>query len=119
MSEFYTRSDLVLRTLGKLGVRAAGQTPNAEDYDNVDGYLDGTLAALAARDIVLVNDADAIPAAFLNDIAALLAKDSASEFGVMADEMAKIDSEAAQAIVNLRIMQSKTITGQRMQAEYF
>ncbi len=119
MSEFYTRSDLINRTLGKLGVRAAGQTPNAEDYDNVDGYLDGTLASLAARDVVFVADADAIPSAFLNDIASILARDAASEFGVMADELAKIESQAAAAEYSLKVMQRPTTSYQRTRSEYF
>jgi hypothetical protein len=77
-----TRNDLVNQALRNLGVLAAGQTADAEDFQAADGHIDQVIASLSARDIVTVDDDDAIPAEWFDPLAVLVADDAAMEFGL-------------------------------------
>ena len=78
-----TRNDLVNEALMNLGVLAAGQSPDAEDFQAVDGKVDALYARLEAQDLIdLDNTVDEIPAEIFNQLAVLLADDAALEFGL-------------------------------------
>lgn len=76
-----TRADLVNQALANLGVLAAGQTADTEDYDSVDSHVDQMFASLEARDIASIDDENEIPAEWFPSLSTLLADDAAAEFG--------------------------------------
>ena len=76
-----TRADLVNQALSNLGILAAGQTADTEDYDAVDSHVDQMFASLEARDIATIDNEDQIPAEWFQALSALLADDAAAEFG--------------------------------------
>ena len=82
---YYTADDLVLKTLSKLGVLAAGQTVSPEDYNQVSGSLDGILRKLAALEICYVPDFENIPGEWFIDLASIIAGELATDFGSSAD----------------------------------
>jgi hypothetical protein len=77
-----TRADLINAALANLGLLAAGQSASAEDFNAVDDHIDGLIASLDKRDIVTVDNADAIPIEWFNALSTLLADQAASEFGM-------------------------------------
>ena len=77
-----TRNDLILQALGQLGVLAAGQTPSAEDTAAVNDHVDGLIASLDRRDIVTIDDVEAIPDEFFLALGVLLADRAADVFGM-------------------------------------
>jgi hypothetical protein len=77
-----TRNDLIQQALGVLGVLAAGQTPAAEDTDAVNNHLDGLIASLSRRNIITVDDPEAIPDEWFLALAVLLADRSSDVFGM-------------------------------------
>lgn len=79
-----SRADLVTQALRILNVVPAGQSPDDEDYDMVDGFVEPLLARIDAESITTVDDPDAIPAAQFMDLAVLLAYDALSDFGLSA-----------------------------------
>ena len=83
MLENRTRRELVAEALINLGVLAAGQQPDAEDFEAVDNKFNPLIARLEQQDILdLDNTVDEIPAEFFAPLAILLADDSALMFGL-------------------------------------
>jgi len=85
-SPFRTSSDLVLEALKNLGVLAAGQPVDVEDFAYVNEKLDPTFRKLAGLEIVFIADADNIPGAYFSDLADIVAGECATKFGVRGDE---------------------------------
>jgi hypothetical protein len=115
-----SRNDLVYQALANLGVLAAGQTPSSEDYDTVDGYVDPALASLDARDIITVDDDNAIPAEWFFALSVVVANYAAMAFGlsgVPASSSSK--TPAIDAENDLRLMVRGKPTGEPQRAEYF
>jgi len=86
MTATRTRRDLVTHALGDLGILAAGQDPEAEDFDTVDEHVEPTIAMLTARDlpgIPDIDDIDEIPLEVFLPLAILLADQAASHFGLV------------------------------------
>src|SRR6185312_15598582 len=75
-------SDLINQALANLGVLAAGQTADTEDFDAVNDHVEQTLAGLDADEIVTITDDDAIPNEWFQPISVILADDAAMEFGL-------------------------------------
>jgi hypothetical protein len=78
---FLTSSDLVLETLGELGVLAAGQTVGPEDFTYVEVRVDPLFRTLAALEIVYVADPNSIPGEWFLPLVAILAGECATKFG--------------------------------------
>jgi hypothetical protein len=76
-----TRDQLVTRALQKLGVFGAGQSPEDEDTEHVDGVVDALVADLAGREVVLITDEDAIPIEYFEWVADILADHVAQDYG--------------------------------------
>jgi hypothetical protein len=78
-----TRRDLVNAALANLGILAAGQQPDAEDFEAVDDHFEPLIAWLEAAQIIdLDNTIDAIPDEWFSPLAVLLDDDAALEFGL-------------------------------------
>ena len=80
-----TRTDLVHRALKNLGVLPQGQNPGAEEYNSVNALVDPMIEDLIARDIVHIQDVDAIEDKYFLALGHVLAGHSQSEFGMQND----------------------------------
>lgn len=69
-----------------MGVLPQGQTPSAEEYNSVDALIDPMLEDLIARDIVFVEDVDAIEDKYFVHLGHILAGQCAAEFGMQNDQ---------------------------------
>lgn len=109
-----TREELVTRTLQKLKVLAAGQTPSAEDAQVVDNEIIPVLSDLATRDIYHFGDPDQIEDEAFVHLADVLAQSVAADFGRDQDESMRILAEN-----RLRRIQAETLSYQPLRVEYF
>lgn len=85
-SPFRSSADLVSEALSNLGVLAAGQPIDPEDFNWINEKLDAIYRKLAMLEIVYVADPDNIPGAWFADLAAIVAGECASKFGVVGQE---------------------------------
>lgn len=87
---YRTRDDLARKALANLGVLAAGQPPDPEDFSYVDNDLDSIMRTLAALDIVYVPDLDNIPSIWFEPLADIVADQCATKFGLPPDDFDKL-----------------------------
>lgn len=80
-----TRTDLIHRALRNLGVLPQGMNPSSEEYNSVDDLVDCVIEDLIARDIVFIEDADAIEEKYFLHLGHVLAGAAAAEFGAQGD----------------------------------
>jgi hypothetical protein len=81
-----TRTDLVHRALKNLGVLPQGQNPSAEEYNSVAALVDPMVEDLIARDIIFIEDVDAIEDRYFLALGHILAGQAAAEFGMQNDQ---------------------------------
>ncbi len=91
--QYRTSIDLITETLANLGVLAAGQSIDPEDFNYVTARLDPTIRKLAALDIVWIADQNNIPGAFFSDLADILAGECATKFGATPDDVIKLTNK--------------------------
>ena len=115
----YTRAALVNEALDMLGVTAVGQAADPESYAKVDGKVDASLKSLAAREIVYVPDPNDIPDEVFNQLAAIVAEECKTKFGLAPDEVVKLETDRAQAETELREMVRGRPTYEAQRAQYF
>lgn len=129
-SPYRTSRDLVNEALANLGVLAAGQPVDPEDYAYANEKLDSILRKLAALEIVYVPDADNIPGAFFSDLADIVAGECATKFGSTPDDYVKMVNRglggaggvpvgAGTAAQSLKIMNRGRPTGEVLRTESF
>lgn len=87
-SPYRTSSDLVERVLQILGILAEGQPIDPEDFAGVNDNLDSLYRKLAGLEIAFVADPNNIPGAWFQDLAAIIAGELASGFGLVGQELA-------------------------------
>jgi hypothetical protein len=80
-TQWVTSDDVILLTLGNLGVTSTGQSIDPEDYQRVQNQVMPTFLKLAALEIAYVPQLDAIPGAWFADLAWILAGECAPLFG--------------------------------------
>jgi hypothetical protein len=80
-----TRANLIYQTLYNLGVLPPGQTPGSDEYNAVADLVDPLVEELIARDIVFIEDVDAVDEKYFMALAHMLAGSSASVFGMQND----------------------------------
>jgi hypothetical protein len=85
-SPFRSSADLVTEALASLGVLAAGQPIDPEDFNWVNEKLDSIFRKLGGLEVVYVADADNIPGAWFADLADIVAGECASKFGLVGQE---------------------------------
>ena len=76
-----TKDDLIYRALKCLGVLPQGNTPNEEEYNQVNDLIDGVVDDLRLRDIYFLPDVDAIPEAAFRYLGQCVAWAAAPDFG--------------------------------------
>lgn len=109
-----SREQLITRTLQKLKVLAAGQTPSAEDAAVVRDEVVPVLSDLSKRRVYTVGDPDEIDDEAFVHLADILAVSLAADFGVEQDESKRLLAES-----RLRMLMAETLSGQAQQTEYF
>jgi hypothetical protein len=114
-----TRAALVREILKELGVWQAGQDLPPEDYRAVDEALPFRLLAMAKADIYTVDTPAVIPDEALSEIARYMAGEFAQTFGLSADELASVSSNAGLAEQALRYQRTRRPTYARQRVEYF
>src|SRR3974390_1596939 len=92
MASLRTANDLVEEALANLGVKAAGQATDPEDFNYVNEKLDAIFRKLDALEIVSLPDPSQvggnvafIPAAYFSDLADIVAGECATKFGETPD----------------------------------
>jgi len=116
-----TRRDLVTEALINLGVLAAGQQPDAEDFAAVDGKYDALIARLELQSILdLDTTIDEIPSEFFAPLAVLLADDAALAFGLPGVPPSQSNPQPRQAAIDqIRLVTYARPTYTPLQTEYF
>lgn len=115
----YNRSALVNKALDMLGATAVGQAADAESYSKVDGNVDACLESLAGRELVYVPDPDTIDGSIFKQLAAILAEECKTEFGLSPDEVMKLENDRRQAEDEIRETVRGRPTFEAQRAQYF
>lgn len=68
-----------------LGVLPEGQTPNVQEYNSVDALVDPTVEDLIGRDVVYIDDVEAIDEKYFMPLGLILASNCRAEFGLASD----------------------------------
>lgn len=129
-SPYRTSADLITESLANLGVLAAGQAVDPEDYQYVEEKLDSILRKLAALEICYVPDPENIPGAWFSDLADIIAGECATKFGSTPDDYVKLINRglggaagiqvgAGSAAQSLKIMMRGRATGEILVTESF
>ena len=82
MATVKTRNDLVNEALENLGILAAGQTANAEDFEAVDGKVDQLVLYLESIELCSIDNIEEIQPEIFSALAVLLADECALKFGL-------------------------------------
>lgn len=80
-----TREDLIERALKNLGVLPDGQTPSVQEVNSVDALVDSTIEDLIGRDVVYIEDVEAIDERYFMPLGLILASNCRAEFGLADD----------------------------------
>jgi hypothetical protein len=86
-SPYRTSTDLITEALANLGVLAAGQPIDVEDFNWIQEKLDSIYRKLGALEVVYVPDPNNIPGAWFADLADIVAGECASKFGLVGQEL--------------------------------
>jgi hypothetical protein len=87
---YRTSTDLITEALANLGVLAAGQPTDVEDFNYVQEKLDSIFRKIAGLEIVYVADPNNIPGAWFSDLADIVAGECATKFGATPDDYVKL-----------------------------
>ena len=80
-----TRTELVHRALRNLGALPQGESPDVQEFNNVDALIDPMIEDLIARNISHIRDVDAIEDHHFLALGHVLAGHALSEFGLQND----------------------------------
>lgn len=110
-----TRADLIAATLKLLNAIAAGQAPEAEDYDEIDALVDGKVRELNRQDIIFFSDTQQFEDEFIDPLATVLADMAAPSFGQPRNPVSRDD-----AIARMRAMRPSTyVEGTTVDVDYY
>jgi len=90
MAVFRTSTDLINEALAKIGVLVAGQAADPEDFSYIATALDSIFWKVAELNICQIPDSNAIPNQWFLDLAAIVAGECATKFGVSNDDYVKL-----------------------------
>lgn len=109
-----TRAEIQLKVLSILVGGDVGPSPDPNDANTIDGYIDDEVAELNGDGAVYISDPDALDDALFVTFCKLVANAAAEEFG------AKSDETVAQKFRNrLRALTRQTAGYGPQQVEYF
>jgi hypothetical protein len=118
--------DLVTEALANLGVLAAGQPIDPEDFAYVNEKLDAIFRKLAALEICYIPDPTSINAEWFSDLADIVAGECATKFGsepgmiaaLVAKGLGSRPPGSGDAAMSLRQIARSRPTGEVVRAEY-
>ena len=130
MAAYKTQQELVVEALAELGVLAAGQPIDPEDFNFVNVKVQSTFDKIEALEIVSVGDPDNIPGEWFADLAKILAGECAGKFGQTTDDYVRlvnaglggvqgVDVGYGAAAKSLRQMNRSRPTGEVLRTQYF
>lgn len=121
-----TTRELVYRAMTELGRLYAGDVPSDGDYSIVEELLEPMVDQLAADNVVLIEDIDAIEPRYFLPLARLLALEASGSFGTDATASLLTNSRAANVdvlkdreMMTLRRVASRSPTGEVLRTDYF
>lgn len=110
-----TRQELIERTLKLLNVLAAGQSPEPEDVETVDKYIDGLIDELSDNGTIYSSDKQQFEDKFIDPLATILGDVAAPDFGQGRDRERWLT-----AVQRLQSMKPNTyVTYSAQQTDYF
>lgn len=86
-SPYRTQAELILEALKNLGIIAAGQPVDPEDFSYVNEKIDPIFRQLMGLEIVAVPDPNNIPAAWFSSLADIVAGECATKFGLVGKDL--------------------------------
>lgn len=90
---YRTQNDLVNMALKNLGVLAAGNAADPEDFNYVNENVDPLIRTLASLDICYIGDPDNIPGELFLPLADVLADVCSSKFGSTPEDRAALNAK--------------------------
>ena len=128
--QYRTSTDLITEILANLGVLAAGQPIDPEDFSYVQEKLDAIVRKLAGLEIVYVADVNNIPGAWFADLADVGAGECALKFGKTGQDFVdcvnkglggagNVPVGAGAAAQSLKIMNRGRPTYETLRTHYF
>jgi hypothetical protein len=112
-----TRTELVHRALKNLGALPQGQTPDVEEYNSIDDLVDVMVEDLIARDVVHIQDVDAIEEKYFLHLGYVLAGLAVPEFGMQNDPA--LAARAVKAEQDLQKIFSQRPTYKPLEVQFF
>jgi|SRR6185312_3589123 len=116
---FYTQADLVTKILDKLGVVPTGNTPQLEDVNRIENLLPAIVESVAGREILYLPDLNNIEGKYFLPFASIAAWECTEEFGTTGDDLAKLEKDNGNAILQLRIMTRGRPTYETLRTQNF
>jgi len=128
---YRTTADLITEVLAKLGILAAGQPIDPEDYNYISEALDSVFRMMGGLDLPNIPDPDNIPSLFFLPLADIVAGECATKFGATPDDHIKLKSAGlggppssakagdGAACQVLRAIQRGRPTGEILRADFF
>lgn len=110
-----TRQDLIVATLKLLNAIAAGQSPEAEDVNEIDKLIDGKLAELSIRDIAFFPDRKRFDDFYIDPLSIILANAAAPSFG----QPRNLESVAVAEATLQAFKPSTYVSGSTMDTTYY
>jgi hypothetical protein len=89
-----SRVDLIERAATMLGALVSGQALATEDKATIDNLVDPLIMQLARDNVVLIQDANAVPTEYFLPLANLLANEAGASFGQGFSMEARLINEA-------------------------
>lgn len=88
---YRTQTDLINQALKNLGVLAAGNAADPEDFSTVQENVDPLIRTLASLDICYIGDPNNIPGELFLPLADVLADQCSSKFGSTPEDRAALN----------------------------
>lgn len=128
--QFRTQTDLITEVLANLGVLAAGQPTDPEDFNYVLTKLPAIYLMLEALEICIISDPNNIPGEWFSPLADIVAGECATKFGATPDDFVKLLSKGIGGIqgipigfgagaMAIRAMNRLKPTGEPVNVEFF
>lgn len=90
---YRTQTDLVNETLKNLGVMAAGNSADPEDFNYVLEKVDPVIRMLAGIDVCYIGDTNNIPGELFSALADVMADQCSSKFGSTPEDRAALNAK--------------------------
>lgn len=122
---YRSSTDLITEALANLGVLAAGQSPDPEDWNYVAEKLDSIVRMLVGLEICYVADQNNIPGAWFSPLADIVAGECATKFGTDPDTFTRLVTKglgmppgSGSAAMALKAITRGRYTGEVLRTEY-